>query len=152
MSSNFDNYGGLTSETGSIGGGGDGMNHRDDRGIFFPEFNQWAHVNNAILKTSTKSKLSKNGGISETLTIDIVFNDDAWRPSSQVIANAGLPKIGDEHPTISRCTLMNVSVQSYNNQHDHFRATLDYGFEDIDVTKNSKHLSLIHISEPTRPY
>ena len=41
--SDFSNYGGLTSQTGSVGGGGDGNNHTDDRGIFFPEFDQWAN-------------------------------------------------------------------------------------------------------------
>lgn len=131
--SNFSNYGGLKSSTGSVGGGGDGNNHRDDRGIFFPEFDQWAQNEGAILKASTRAKLDKDNGISETITIDINFNDDAWRPSSTVLAYSGLPKIGSEHPTISNCILKDVSIQSYNNQHDHFRATLDYAFEELST-------------------
>ena len=110
--SDFSNYGGLTSQTGSVGGGGDGNNHRDNRGIFFPEFNQWAQNEGAILKTSTKAKLNKDDGISETITIDVNFGDDAWRPSSTVLAYGQLPKIGSQHPTINKCTLKNVSIQS----------------------------------------
>ena len=92
--SNFSNYGGLTSQTGAVGGGGDGNNHTDDRGIFFPEFDQWANNEGAILKTSTRAKLNKDNGISETITIDVNFNDGAWRPSSTVLAYSNLPKIG----------------------------------------------------------
>ena len=131
--SNFSNYGGLTSQTGSVGGGGDGNNHTDNRGIFFPEFDQWANNEGAILKTSTRAKLNKDNGISETITIDVNFNDGAWRPSSTVLAYSNLPKIGSQHPTITSCTLKNVSIQSYNGQHDHFRAILDYEFEDFNI-------------------
>ena len=131
--SNFSNYGGLTSNTGSIGGGGDGNNHRNDRGIFFPEFDQWAQNEGAILKVSTSAKLNKLNGISESITIDVNFNDDAWRPASQVLAYGQLPKIGSQHPTISRCTLKNVSIKSYNNQHDHFRANLEYEYENFSI-------------------
>ncbi len=123
----FDNYGGLTSQTGSVGGGGDGNRHDDDRGIFFPEFDEWARINKAILKRDTRSSQT-NRGIEETITIDIDFNDGAWRPSSTILANSELPKKGDEHPTIAGCRLDNVSITNVNNQPDHFRATLKYKY------------------------
>ena len=126
-----DTYGGLTSTTGSVGGGGDGSRHDDDRGVFFPEYDAWARQNGIILKTTTKAK-DGEGGISENITIDIDFNDGAWRPSSTVIANEYMPKRGDEHPTISGCWLYDISIQHYQNQPDHFRASLSYKFPDQD--------------------
>lgn len=129
--SNQDDFGGLTSQTGSVGGGGDGSNHRDDRGIFFPEFDKWARINGMSLKTATNAKIDKKG-ISETFTLDIIFDDDAWRPSSTIIGNEYFPKVGSQHPTIEGCYLDNVTIKSYNNQHDHFRSTLDYKYPDND--------------------
>ena len=130
------NYGGLTSVTGSVGGGGDGSRHDDDRGVFFPEFNDWARQNGIILKTTTKAKDGEDK-ISETITLDIDFNDGAWRPASTVIANEYIPKRGDEHPTISGCWLYDISIQHYQNQPDHFRATLSYRFPEDDETSPS---------------
>ena len=112
--SNFDNFGGLTSTTGSIGGGSG--TYAGDRGILFPEFNQWAEGAGAFLKIETNAKLGTKGGITETITIDVDFNDGLWRPSSTLIANSGLPKKGDEHPTISRCLLKDLTVKNYNGQ------------------------------------
>ena len=133
--SDFDDFGGLTSVTGSVGGGGDGSDHRDDRGIFFPEFDKWARQNQLTLKTSTNARQSKEGGISETITIDVIFNDSAWRPSSTILGNDYLPTIGDEHPTIAGCYLDDVAVKTYNGQHDHFRATLSYKYPKNDDGK-----------------
>jgi len=130
--SDFESYGGLTSQTGSVGGGGDGNRHDDDRGIFFPEFDEWARVNKAILKTTTRAKIGKDG-IEEQITIDIDFNDGAWRPSSTIIANAELPKKGDTHPTISGCTLDTLSITNFNNQPDHFRCTLNYKYPQVQI-------------------
>ena len=132
---NFDNFGGLTSITGSIGGGSG--TYAGDRGILFPEFNQWAEGAGAFLKIETNAKLGTKGGITETITIDVDFNDGLWRPSSTIIANSGLPKKGDEHPTISRCLLKDLSVKNYNGQPDHFRATLNYGYTDGGVSSSS---------------
>ena len=44
-----DDFGGLTSVTGSVGGGSG--TYAGDRGILFPEFNAWAHTNGLIMKT-----------------------------------------------------------------------------------------------------
>lgn len=122
------NFGGLT---GRVGGAGDGNSHNDNRGIFFPEYDAWARQNGIILKTTTKARDSENR-ISETITLDIDFKDGAWRPASTVIANEYMPKRGDEHPTISGCWLFDVSIQHYQNQPDHFRATLNYKFPPQD--------------------
>lgn len=123
--SDFNNFGGLKSQTGSVGGGS-GV-YAGDRGILFPEFNEWARINKAILKTNTRAKLT-NRGIEETITIDIDFNDNLWRPSSTIIANSELPNKGDEHPTITGCLLDDISITNFNNQPDHFRATLNYKY------------------------
>jgi hypothetical protein len=130
--SNFEDFGGLTSTTGSIGGGGDGNRHDDDRGIFFPEYDDWARVNKAILKATTRAKMTLEKPLEEQITLDIDFNDGAWRPSSQVIANADFPKVGDTHPTIAGCYLDNISINHFNNQPDHFRSTLNYKYPDLD--------------------
>ena len=122
---NFDNYGGLTSQTGSVGGGSG--TYAGDRGILFPEFDQWARVNDAILKTTTRARMTDDG-IEETITIDIDFNDNLWRPASTILANQYIPKKGDSHPTISGCILDDVSLTHYNNQPDHFRGTFSYKF------------------------
>ena len=61
--SEFDDYGGLSSVTGSVGGGSGTYN--GDRGILFPEFDKWARQNNLIMKTSTNARQTKENGISE---------------------------------------------------------------------------------------
>ena len=132
--SDFNNFGGLTSETGSVGGGS-GV-YAGDRGILFPEFDEWARINKAILKTNTRAKLTDRG-IEETITIDIDFNDNLWRPSSTIIANSELPKKGDEHPTITGCLLDDISITNFNNQPDHFRATLNYKYPENEKSGGS---------------
>ena len=127
---NQDNYGGLTSVTGSVGGGSG--TYAGDRGILFPEFNQWAEGNQAILKIGTRASADDKNGISETITIDVIFPDGLWRPSSTIIANGNLPKRGDEHPTIALCYLRDLTVNNYNGRPDHFRAVLSYKFRDVD--------------------
>ena len=130
-------YGGLTSQTGSVGGGGDGSRHDDDRGVFFPEFNRWARLNNAIMKTWSDASVNEDG-IEETITIDLDFNDGAYRPSSTLIANGELPKRGEQHPTITGCYVDNISIKNYNNQPDHFRCVVSYRFpEEDDIEKSS---------------
>jgi len=133
--SEFDDWGGLTSVTGSVGGGSGTYN--GDRGILFPEFNKWANQNNLIMKTSTNARQTKENGISETITIDIDFNggDGLFRPSSTILGNEYLPTVGDEHPTIAGCYLDDVSVKNYNGQPDHFRATLNYKYPKNDEGK-----------------
>lgn len=121
-------YGGLTSVTGSLGGGGDGSRHDDDRGIFFPEFNKWARQNGMILKITTRAKADKNG-VSETITLDVDFDDGAWRPASTIIGNQFFPKRGEDHPTIEGCKLDTITIQ-HQDQHDLFRSTLNYKFPD----------------------
>ena len=132
--SDFNNYGGLTSQTGSVGGGS-GV-YAGDRGILFPEFDKWARINKAILKTNTRARLTDRG-IEETITIDIDFNDNLWRPSSTIIANSELPKKGDEHPTILGCLLDDISITNFNNQPDHFRATLNYKYPENENSGGS---------------
>ena len=132
--SDFNNFGGLKSQTGSVGGGS-GV-YAGDRGILFPEFDEWARINKAILKTNTRAKLTDRG-IEETITIDIDFNDNLWRPSSTIIANSELPKKGDEHPTISGCLLDDISITNFNNQPDHFRATLNYKYPENENSGGS---------------
>ncbi len=124
-------YGGLTSQTGSVGGGGDGQRHDDDRGIFFPEFSEWLLQNGVGLATDTNASISDDG-VSETMTMIIDFNDGAWRPASTIIGNEYFPKKGDPHPTIDRCFLQSISIQNQDGQPDIFRATLEYGFPDDD--------------------
>ena len=131
--SEFDDYGGLTSETGSVGGGSG--TYAGDRGILFPEFDQWARQNNLIMKTSTNARQTKENGISETITIDADFNDGLFRPSSTILGNDYLPTVGDEHPTIAGCYLDDVAVKNYNGQPDHFRTTLSYKYPKNDDGK-----------------
>jgi len=130
--SEFDDFGGLTSVTGSVGGGSG--TYAGNRGILFPEFDEWARQNNILMKTSTDAKINKNG-ISETITMDIDFADGLWRPSSTIFGNEALPSFGDQHPTIEGCYLNDISVKNYNGQPDHFRAKLDYRYPDKDSTK-----------------
>ena len=131
--SEFDDYGGLTSETGSVGGGSG--TYAGDRGILFPEFDQWARQNNLIMKTSTNARQTKENGISETITIDIDFADGLFRPSSTLLGNDYLPTVGDEHPTIAGCYLDDIAVKNYNGQPDHFRTTLSYKYPKNDDGK-----------------
>ena len=130
--SEFNDFGGLISTTGSVGGGSG--TYAGNRGILFPEFDKWASQNNIIMKTSTDAKMSKNG-ISETITMDIDFADGLWRPASTILGNDYLPSYGDEHPTIEGCFLNDVSIRNYNGQPDHFRAKLDYKYPEKDSTK-----------------
>lgn len=131
-------YGGLTSQTGSIGGGGDGSRHDDNRGVFFPEFDEWALQNDVGLTTTTKCSFDDDG-FRETLTMIIDFNDGAWRPSSTIVANPYLPKKGDKHPTIDGCFLETISIQTDQGQPDLFRATLEYSFpDDEDIASGSE--------------
>jgi hypothetical protein len=120
-----DDFGGLTSVTGSVGGGSG--TYTGNRGILFPEFDQWAHTNGLIMKMDTSSTIDDRG-IREIITLDIVLNDGdgLMRPSSTIFGNDYFPKIGDQHPTIEKCYLKSIKMNNYNSQPDHFRGTLEY--------------------------
>lgn len=127
-----DDFGGLTSVTGSVGGGSG--TYAGDRGILFPEFNAWAHTNGLIMKTDTDSVIDSKG-ISETITLDILLNngDGLFRPSSTIFGNTYFPKIGDQHPTIERCFLKRVRMTNQASQPDHFRGILEYSYLDAEA-------------------
>ncbi len=121
-------WGGLI---GAKGGGEGGGNHSDDRGFYFPEFDSWAG-----LQVSGSATINGEDRISETLTIDIDFNDGAWRPASSVFNNSNLPSLGDQHPSIEGCFLFDISSKHRNKQGDLIRVTLDYRAPKIGQTSS----------------